>query len=511
MSKNTIEKRFSNKNGFLRMTFVAISMLFQLVLIALLFTSLSRLSTTIEAVSSVIAILIAIYIYARDKASAMKTPLILLLATFPIIGITIFFFVDFNASTKRINKHFKSIDEKLFPILKRDEDDIIDETSSISSYIYRNAGYPACHNTKVEYHADTLDSLNHLVEDISNAKKYVFMEYHAFENAKAWKMIEDVLVERVSHGVEVRIIYDDVGSISFIDSDFAKGLKEKGIKCRIFNPLNSIFRIYMNNRDHRKMTIIDGKIGYVGGYNIANEYFNFTHPYGTWKDSAIRMEGDAVTNLIVMFFEMWNALNSKEFEDCSKYINSNFETLGDCGTVQPYADMPMENALVGEDVYLNILGRASKYCYFMTPYFIISDNMARAIGLAAKRGVDVRIITPGIPDKKLVYSVTRSYYHDVAKDGAKVYEWTPGFVHAKMCVCDDNMATIGTINLDYRSLYHNFENGCFICGCDAVNDVKADFDKVISESREVTALYSKPLKLYQIVKKLILRIFSGLM
>ena len=296
------------------------------------------------------------------------------------------------------------------------------------------------------------------------------MEYHAIEDEEAWQRIQTVLEDRVKAGVEVRIFYDDMGSIWFVNMDFATKLKSLGIKCRVFNPILPGLNMFLNNRDHRKITVIDGKVAYTGGYNLANEYFNITHPYGIWKDTGIRMEGDAVKSMTVAFLEMWNAagnVKSKELVP-EKYVIHYAYQAQQRGYVQPYADSPLDGEQVGEEVYISMANKAEKYCWFITPYLIITDEMTHALTLAAKRGVDVRIITPGIPDKKMVYSVTRSFYHNLVKHGVRIYEWTPGFCHAKMSVADDKMATCGTINLDYRSLYHHFENGCFLADCDAV-------------------------------------------
>ena len=268
----------------------------------------------------------------------------------------------------------------------------------------------------------------------------------------------------------------------------------------------------MNNRDHRKITVIDGKVGFVGGYNLANEYFNITHPYGYWKDTGIRMEGSSVKSLTVMFLEMWNAVRKSDIDDTSfdKFIfDYKYEGLAN-GYIQPYADSPLDNEHVGEDVYMNILKNAKKYCYFITPYLITTDEMTREICNASKRGVDVRIIRPGIPDKKLIYQVTRSYYNRFVRNGVKIYEYAPGFCHAKMCISDDETATVGTINLDFRSLYLHFENGCFLYKVDCIKNIKEDFADTFAVSEDVSKKYmhqSRIVRSWQCC----LRLFSPLM
>ena len=309
------------------------------------------------------------------------------------------------------------------------------------------------------------------------------------------------------------LIFPIMGSIGFINTDFVKKMEAIGIHCRVFNPFMPGLNLFLNNRDHRKITVIDGKVGFTGGYNLANEYFNYTHPYGQWKDTGIRLEGDAVQSLTVTFLEMWNAVSDKDANDSdfSKYLFHYDYAAQQTGFVQPYADSPMDNEQVGEEVYISMINKAEKYCWFMTPYLIITDEMTHALCLAAKRGVDVRIITPGIPDKKFIYNITRSFYHGLVKHGVRVYEWTPGFCHAKMSVADDCMATCGTINLDYRSLYHHFENGCFMADCQAVVEIKNDLIRTMGECRDVTDQYQTGRSAYLRLGQLFMRLFAGLL
>lgn len=334
------------------------------------------------------------------------------------------------------------------------------------------------------------------------------MEYFAIEDKESFARIHAVLAQKVKEGVEVRLFYDDVGSISFINGGFRAKMEADGIRTRVFNPVLPSLRVFMNNRDHRKITVIDGKIAYTGGYNLANEYFNVTHPYGEWKDAGIRLTGPAVRTYTTIFLEMWNAIRATDKDDreFEGYFREHAEGPAD-GFVQPYADSPLDEEQVGESVYMSIANGASDYLYFVTPYLILTDEMSRAITLAAERGVDVRIVTPGIPDKKITYQLTRSYYAQLVRKGVRIFEFTPGFCHAKCCVSDDFIATCGTINLDYRSLYHHFEDGCVMYGTQAVQDVKKDLDGLLERSREVTGLYrdgqqSLPIRIFRCVLRL---------
>ena len=336
------------------------------------------------------------------------------------------------------------------------------------------------------------------------------MEYHAIEEAEAFGRIRDVLAERAAHGVEVRLFYDDVGSIGFIDPGFIKRMEAIGVECRVFNPVLPILNIFMNNRDHRKITVVDGKIGYTGGYNLADEYFNITHPYGVWKDTGIRLVGDAVASLTVTFLQMWNATAEADREFQTYFPKLDYRAA-DTGFVQPYADGPLTDGYFAEDVYLNLIKSAKHFFYAATPYLIISDDMTRELCLAAERGVDVRIVTPGIPDKKLVYQTTRSYYAPLVRRGVRIYEYTPGFIHQKQTLCDGETATVGTINFDYRSLYHHFENGVLLHGCGALGAIGEDFEQIFEVSREVTEQYKGKRSMGLRIIQCILRLFAPLL
>ena len=444
--------------------------------------------------------------------------------------------------------------------------------ANIAKYLNDTADYPPYEDVPIVYYDDAADGIEAQKKMLKKAQKFIFMEYHAIENAESWQAIQEVLEDRVKAGVEVRVFYDDMGSLGFIDTDFVKQLRDKGIKCRVFNPFKLGLNLFLNNRDHRKITVIDGVVGFTGGYNIANEYFHITEPFGYWKDTGIMFYGPAVRSLTMMFLESWNAMESKDQDydtdfgkylpDLTEYDLKQFEEAkrdeaaaeaeavkaeavgadtaadtgvaevsavaadaaentvevaaaetaastpdiadaaedagtakvynGKCGFVIPYGDMPLDNEHVGEDVYISVAEYAKDYAWYITPYLILTDEMTHALGLAAKRGVDVRVITPGIPDKPLIYSVTRSYYQGLVRNGVRVFEYTPGFCHAKMSVADDKIATCGTINLDYRSLYHHFENGCMYTHCKAVLDTKADFEHMFEECREVTDDYKSP-------------------
>ena len=513
------EKKTAVKNSFGRLLATGIFVLIQVAWLAYLLLYFYRDYAWISLLSTFIAIILVLKIYGTSTNSAMKMPWIIVILAFPILGILIYLLFGRSIVTRAVKKRFNSIEESYKKSLSQDEN-ILKEVKDKDIYIYNqfhylsdHEGYPVYKNTDIEFYSIGEEGLEAQLKELEKAEKFIFMEYHAIENADAWQKIQTVLAERVQAGVEVRVFYDDMGSISFLNHDFAKQLEALGIACRVFNPFVPGVNLFLNNRDHRKITVIDGKIGFTGGYNLANEYFGFSHPYGEWKDTGIRLEGDAVRSLTITFLEMWNAIKKNLPSDRSfePYLPDEPYKAVQHGYVQPYADSPLDDEQVGEEVYISMANKAEHYCWFITPYLIITDELSHALSLAAKRGVDVRIITPGIPDKKMVYSVTRSFYHQLVSSGVHIFEWAPGFCHAKMSIADDRMATCGTINLDYRSLYHHFENGCFMVDCPAVMDIKHDFRHTFSQCRDVTEKYKTGLGAHLRLGQLILRLFAQLL
>ena len=577
--ENTQETKAAVKNGVVRMVFAVISILLEVVvLLSLLYLAGQKAGWVYSAIRFLGA-MVVLRIYGSHKTASIRMTWMLVILLIPIFGTALYVMIGLNGHTLKMRKRYEDIDKILFPMLPDGEKEAENarkrdgRLGGIVDYIRRNAGYPVYQNTKVEYFDDAEKGIEAQKKDMAKAEKFIFMEYHAIEDAESWHEIRDVLAERVKAGVEVRVFYDDMGSLGFINTDFVKRTEEYGIQCRVFNPFAPGLNLFLNNRDHRKITVIDGKVGYTGGYNLANEYFHKTEPFGFWKDTGVRLEGDAVQSLTVTFLEMWNAISgedrddkdfkkymfnssaayvmqekdrkiqddpklSKErresiakgretieknrdayFEKMRAEISQDEKYLADTtpiegsslGFVQPYADTPMDDIHVGEDVYISMAESAQKYAWFITPYLIITDEMCHAFSLAARRGVDVRIITPGIPDKKLVYSLTRSYYNGLTRNGVRVFEFTPGFCHAKMSIADDLMATCGTINLDYRSLYHHFENGCLYADCDAVMDTKRDFEETFKQCKEVTEYYSDGRGAFLRLSQLLLRLAAPLM
>ncbi len=496
----TVENKASVRNGTKRLIFAGIAIALELLLTIMIFvTWLGKYAEVIAIIYHLLAMFIVLVLCSQEKSSSIKMPWIILIMAFPILGVTLYLFIGLNGTTRHMKKRFDNVDKLLFPYLNQKTEVVkkMNEwnrsVSNISSYIRKYSNYPVYGDTDIVFYDDAADGIAAQKEELKKAKEFIFMEYHAIEDAESWHSIQEILEAKVKEGVEVRVFYDDMGSLGFITTDFVKRLESVGIACRVFNPIFPLMSLFLNNRDHRKITVVDGRVGFTGGYNIANEYFNITHPFGQWKDTGVRLEGEAVRSLTVAFLEMWNAVKDNDVDDTdvSKYLPLIPHSPTESGFVQPYADSPMDDVLLGEDVYFCMAERAEKYLYIMTPYLIITDEMNHALGLAAKRGVDVRIVTPGIPDKKLIYNITRSFYGGLVKNGVRIYEYTPGFCHAKQTVSDDIVATCGTINFDYRSLYHHFENGCLMANVKAVTDMREDFERIFDVSKEVTEEYRR--------------------
>ena len=351
-----------------------------------------------------------------------------------------------------------------------------------------------------------------MIEELKKAKHYIFIEYFIIEEGFMWDSVLDILIKKVREGVDVRVIYDDFGCICKLPHHYDEKLRELGIKCVVFNPVTPVVTVRHNTRDHRKILVIDGHTGFTGGINLADEYINRVERFGHWKDASIMLKGDAVWSLTVMFLQTWNFYNNF-IEDYDNYRPEKFkvEEIESDGYVQPYGDSPLDNERLGEFTYLNMINRAKDYIYINTPYFIVDNEITTALELAAKSGVDVRIVTPCVPDKWYVHILTRSYYEQLISVGVKIYEYTPGFIHSKTFVCDDELGVVGTINLDFRSLYFHFECGIWLYKTKSVMEIKEDFLKTLDVCHEVTLEECRNVKWYIRIIRSFLRVFAPLM
>ncbi|WP_241426668.1 cardiolipin synthase [Dysosmobacter acutus] len=382
------------------------------------------------------------------------------------------------------------------------------EAALHARYILRASGTPPFDHTQTEYFPIGEAMYAAMLRELESAGKFIFLEYFIVEEGVMWDGILDILERKVRQGVDVRVMYDDLGCLFTLPHGYVKTLRQKGIRACVFNPFNSILSPRFNNRDHRKICVIDGNVGFTGGINLADEYINEFPKYGHWKDTALLLRGQGVWSLTTLFLSIWD-MTTGDQDDFARYQPTLApEDVPSDGYVQPYADMPMDSELVGESVYLNIISRAREYIYITTPYLILDNETLSALKLAARSGVDVRIITPHIPDKKLVFFLTRSYYEPLQKAGVRIYEYTPGFMHAKTFVSDDQYGVVGTINLDYRSLYLHLECASWLYRSSAVEKIKQDFLLTLSSCQEVGSF--GPLSLPKRLFLSVLRAFAPL-
>ena len=379
-----------------------------------------------------------------------------------------------------------------------------------SEYILNYAKCPVYNNTETTYFKIGEEKFEALLRELKKAEKFIFLEYFIIQEGKMFNSILEILEEKAKQGVDVRLIYDDVGCIVTLPHNYKNTLEAKGIKCRVFNPIKPFFTRRLNNRDHRKIVVIDGDVGFTGGINLADEYINEYEKHGYWKDAGIMLKGDAVWNLTVMFLSMWDYIDNKE-EDYIKFKPSKNKYYNSKGYVQPFDDSPLINEPIGETVYLNLINKAKDYIYINTPYLIIDNEMATALKIAAKSGVDIKIVTPYIPDKKFVHAVTKSYYESFIKDGIEIYEFTPGFMHAKTFVVDDEYGVVGSINLDFRSLYLHYECGVWLYKTDSIKSMKDDYLETLKRCHKVTMEECKNTSSIRKVLRLIIRMFAPLL
>lgn len=470
----------------------------------------------IALVLRILSLFIVFYLVWKPNNPAVKLAWIVPILVFPLFGGILYLAFGHVIISRKLRDSIRRSNELMRKNMPQNEE-IVEKiraknpaVANQSSYLNRYSGTPVWENTNTVYYADGLPYWKQMLKDLESAKHFIFLEYFILGEGVMWNEILKILEEKVKQGVEVRLIYDDVGSVFKLPKGYDQKIEEKGIQCVAFNKLIPLMTIILNNRDHRKIVVIDGKIGYTGGINLSDEYINYETVYGYWKDAGIRLEGEAVWNFTEMFLQMWN-ISRRTDEDYSPYRHHFNEEVQGRGYVQPYGDTPFDEETVGENVYLNMIGYAQKYFYAFTPYLVTDNEMCTALKLAAKRGVDVRIVTPGIPDKKTIYWLTQSNYQNLIEAGVKIYQYTPGFIHSKCVLCDDETAAVGTINFDYRSFYHHFECGVFLHRADAVLELKKDMEDTFAVSEEITMEWCKKKFMKMNVIGPILKLFSPLL
>ena len=484
------------KRVFGRAFLTFLSVLFQIGWFTLFMSLLGFRYPVFAGFVRAVSVVVVLLLVNRRSNPSYKLAWIILILSLPMVGFAVYLMFGRSRVAGKVRESFEKADLLTVPLMTEKEEDRAllnsadEQIDRQSVYLRDHAHFPVYRHTATEYFAEGETLFRRMVEELEKAEHFIFLEYFIIDNGEMWATILDILERKATAGVDVRLVYDDVGCVNTLPAHFYRELRSRGIRCEVFNPFRPIVSVVLNNRDHRKIMVIDGHTGFTGGINLADEYINRKSRFGHWKDTGVMLRGEAVWNFTVMFLQMWSVItgDDSELKAAGKYrpVPPDGQEFSNDGFVQPYSDTPLDSETVGENVYLSMIGRARRYVYIFTPYLIIDNEMMTALCLAAKSGVDVRIVTPGIPDKKIIFALTRSYYDQLLDAGVKIYEYVPGFLHAKCFLCDDEVAVVGTINLDYRSLYLHFECGVWMYGSRAVSQVKDDASDIIHVSREVT-------------------------
>lgn len=463
-----------------------------------------------------IGVIISFFIVNSELNPSYKIAWIMTILTLPIFGVMIYIFFGYSRSgdiLRRKMYRYTSEESKKLTQNNKTINRFSDENDSArkqADYLSKFGGYPIYDKTDTKYFSTGEEKFEAMKEELEKAEKFIFLEYFIIHKGKMWNEVLDILVRKAQEGVDVRIIYDDIGCLLTLPYRYDKKLEKIGLKCRVFNKFKPILSAKMNRRDHRKILVIDGNTAFTGGVNLADEYINGFMKHGHWKDSAVMIKGQAVWSFTMMFLTMWSFLSGDDKPDYDNFYPSS-SIVDENGFVLPFTDSPLDDEPVGKNAYINLVSSAQKYVYITTPYLIIDNEMQSALILAAKSGVDVKIITPHIPDKWYVHCVTRAYYKGLTKYGVRIYEYTPGFIHAKNLVSDDKFAVVGTINLDFRSLYLHFECAAWMYKTSCISDIKTDFTETLKKCEEITYEKCNKTNIFVRVGRMILRLLAPMM
>lgn len=502
---------------FSRTGFILLLILIQLGLFIVTTNLLQSYALFINGTLRVVGVVVLIYIINAEGNPAFKMTWMLCVMAFPAVGTLFYIYVKSQVGVRWMGKRLATLKIETDPYMMQDMD-VVDALraskpadANLAYYLAHHMGFPTYRNTEVTYFPLGEDKFEALVPELKKARKYIFMEYFIVEKGYMWDTILKILVQKAREGVEVRFMYDGTCAISNLPYEYPQELERKGIRCKMMNPIRPFLSTVQNNRDHRKICVIDGRVGFTGGINLGDEYINRKERFGHWKDTAVMLKGDAVQSLTMLFLQMWN-VDEKEEEHYTRYLTPRRQGLRrELGYVLPYGDSPFDNENVGEEVYFHILNHAKKYVHIMTPYLILDNEMITTLTRTAKSGIEVIIIMPHIPDKWYAFVVAKTYYRELIRAGVQIYEYKPGFVHAKVFVSDDDTATVGTINLDYRSLYLHFECGVFIYNNSVVDRVERDFQETLMKCHKVSLVELRNRSLFSKITGQVLRLFAPLM
>lgn len=471
-----------------RVIIIALLILIQLAGLVTCIYLLSDKALWVYIFFETISICMVIFVVNQRNNPSYKIMWVLFILIFPLVGGIIYLFWGGGRVFPHLKKRMCRCEKAASSVLRQDQAvesrlEFVDMLHARQSrYLRRESGFPVYSNTTAEYFSPVEKLWPRLLAELEQAEHYIFIEFFILAQGKMWDSIHKILVRKAAAGVDVRIIFDDFGSCARQFRGFAKGLQAEGIKVSVFNPLRPSLDLFMNNRNHRKMVIIDGKTAISGGFNIGDEYVNLWKVHGHWMDNGFILKGDAVRSYLAMFCAMWSFTTRRKMDIQPCLVSHPVRSEG---FVQPYCDGPLNDKNPAEELYMQILNTAQRYVYITTPYLILDSEMTTVLCLAAKSGIDVRIVTPKIRDKWYVHPVTQYSYEELLEAGIRIYEYTPGFIHSKIFVSDDRVATVGTVNMDFRSFYFHFECGAWISNMDVVGDIKDDVLRIMDESEEI--------------------------
>lgn len=517
-----------------RYSLAAFCIILEFAQVMAVFILLYKYFLPITVLGIVFHVCVLLYIINKDETPEFKLPWLILLSMLPVIGAFVFVVLTSTEKSRQAQRRFEDARQRIQPYWLDDKipessENVGTETSeqgksmeylkmtdpeaySQVRYLQTATGM-TCYNSNAVYYKTGEDFHCALLESLKKAKKFILMEYFIIQEGAMWNPILKILKEKAALGVHVYLMYDDFGCMATLPERYYRQMEQEGIHCIPANKFTPVMSNIHNNRDHRKITVIDGKIGFTGGINLADEYINAVTKYGHWKDTAVKVEGEAVKNLTALFWLSWNVQSKEPMKYEFAWYLDRPQSAGQCeGAVMPYGDgsEPFYTESIGKNVYLNIINGARDYLYITTPYLICDHELTNALRLAAKKGVDVRIITPHIPDKKTIFLMTRSSYEKLAADGVRIYEYTPGFIHAKNFLCDDKFAVCGTINLDYRSFVHHYECGVWMYRTACIGDMKQDFEETLDLSERIDVSNAK-LKGWKMLLAEVMKVFSPLL
>ncbi len=494
------------RKGFMQTIFSRFGILSLLIVIQflILFAMFSRFEQYIVHytwMTTVFSVGMMLSVINSNTDDSAKITWVIIIMSAPVVGALLYVYSKMEFGHRALRARMRYLIQDTHLAILQDEqvlekvEEEVPELASLTRYLNRSGCFPIYNNTQVKYFASGEEKLEEMLKQLKEARHFIFLEYFIIEEGIMWGQILEILKQKAAEGVEVRVMYDGTCEFSLLPHDYPKRLAKLGIQCKMFAPVTPFLSTHYNYRDHRKILVIDGNTVFTGGINLADEYINVTSRFGYWKDTAIMLKGEAVKSFTLLFLQMWNV--EEKQPEFYKYLGYAGEgQIKANGYVLPYGDWPLDDDKAGESVYIDILYRARKYVHIMSPYLILDGELENALKYAAKRGVDVKLILPGIPDKKAPYALAKTHYKSLIEAGIKIYEYTPGFVHAKVFVSDDCKAVVGTINLDYRSLYHHFECAAYLYKVDCITEIEADFQNTLKECRKITKKDVKEMKFY---------------